>query len=75
MAVTNKTYAEVVARNSELEIALADMLVRFATTDWMNAEDKPKTFACHHSAETCPSCVWMVTAWKTVKAARKALGN
>lgn len=27
-------------------------------------EEYPRTFACHHNAETCISCEWLVMQWK-----------
>lgn len=60
-------------RVEELEAALAGMVAQLGTAPYMNAEEKPSTAACHHFAETCPSCEWTVGTWKAVRAARAAL--
>lgn len=28
------------------------------------SDEQPKTFACHHAAETCPACEGLVRRWK-----------
>lgn len=45
------------AREAQLREALSEHAV--AVDD-----EQPKTFACHHASETCPSCEWLVNQWK-----------
>ena len=41
----------------DLEVALAEL------------EDQPKTYGCHHNAETCMLCEGLVKSWKAKRAA------
>jgi hypothetical protein len=41
---------------------------------YMGADDEyPRTFACHHNAETCMSCESMVVRWKAERRDREAM--
>lgn len=35
-------------------------------------DEQPKTYACHHNAETCGSCEWLVMDWKADRRDRAA---
>jgi len=58
--------------NQHLLSALKAMEDRFGNQS-SRQEDQPKTYACNHVAETCPSCEGLVTGWKAIQAARAAI--
>ena len=59
-------------KNGVLVEALQAMEARFGCES-SRAAEKPKTFACRHTAETCPACEGLVSGWKAVQLARAAL--
>lgn len=59
---------------NELLAALKGMVDRFSNRS-TDQEDQPKTFGCHHMAETCSMCEGLVTGWKAVQAARAAIAK
>lgn len=54
--------------------ALKLMEARFGCLS-SRAEEQPKTYACHHTAETCTNCEGLVSGWKAVQAARAAIAK
>jgi hypothetical protein len=60
--------------NAELLEALKDRVSRYGSHS-ARQEDKPKTFACRHMAETCSHCEDLVADWKAFQAARAAIAK
>lgn len=58
----------------ELAAALQAMVARFGN-HYSDQDEQPKTFGCHHNAETCSLCDGLVSGWKAVRAARAALAK
>jgi len=64
--------ARLIAAAPDLLEALKAMEDRFGCRS-SRQEDQPKTYGCHHLAETCTQCEGLVTGWKAVQAARAAI--
>lgn len=64
--------ARLIAAAPDLLEALKAMEDRFGCRS-SRQEDQPKTYGCHHMAETCTQCEGLVTGWKAVQAARAAI--
>lgn len=62
------------AERDDLLEALQVMVNRFSNYS-TDQEDQPKTFGCHHMAETCDMCKGLVSGWKAVQAARTAIAK
>ena len=66
--------ARLIAAAPDLLEALKAMEDRFGCRS-SRQEDQPKTYGCHHMAETCTQCEGLVTGWKAVQAARAAINK
>lgn len=60
------------AERAELLQALIAMEERFGGS-FRDRDEQPKTFGCHHTAESCGLCEGLVSGWKAVKSARCAI--
>jgi len=67
--------------NFKLAAAAPDLLealqgmVKHFHSHSTDQEDQPKTYGCHHRADTCAQCEVLVTGWRAVKAARAAIAR
>lgn len=68
----NLVKEELHSTEQTLRDALQGMLDRFGP-GFAGVEEQPKTFGCRHTAETCHACEGLVSGWKAVRAAEKAL--
>lgn len=66
--------ARLIAAVPDLLEALKAMEARFGCRS-SRQEDQPKTYGCHHMADTCTQCEGLVTGWKAVQAARAAIAK
>lgn len=69
-----KQFEQLQADRRVLLEALKAMEARFGCRS-SRQEDQPKTYGCHHTAETCTQCEGLVTGWKAVQAARAAIAK
>ena len=61
--------------NNELKTELLEALRIGVDKYFIEGSDQPRTFSCHHAAETCFACAGMVRRWKEQNKIRAAIAK
>lgn len=72
LGTLDRANVSMTVQRDELLAALIAMEKRFGGS-YRDQDEQPKTFGCHHMAETCSLCDGLVSGWKAVRGAQAAI--